>query len=172
MMLYQHAINSPVGELTLTVTEAGDIRALLWPDHPENLVSLENRGDQVAAPTTSHPATVGTTFENTTHQIADYFDSRRTTFDLPLDLKGTDFQVETWQALQTISYGETSTYGQHAAALGRPKAARAIGAAIGRNPISIIVPCHRVVGASGSLTGFAGGLPTKSFLLELEQRQR
>ncbi len=169
MKLYQHIIDSPVGELTATVTDTGTLRALLWPDHPEGLVTLEKNGDELATPTTKPSNCAQKTFEMLTQQLAEYFAGKRTSFDLPLDLQGTDFQLEAWEALQTIGYGQTATYGQQASSIGRPKAARAIGAAIGRNPISIIVPCHRVVGASGSLTGFAGGLTAKSFLLTLEK---
>lgn len=102
-------------------------------------------------------------------QLNEYFAGLRTGFDLPLRAAGTAFQQAVWSELRKIPYGETRTYGQLAAALGRPKACRAVGGACHRNPIGIIVPCHRVVGASGSLTGYAGGLEAKRYLLELEQ---
>jgi methylated-DNA-[protein]-cysteine S-methyltransferase len=102
-------------------------------------------------------------------QLADYFAGRRTTFELPLDLQaGTPFQQSVWAALQAIPRGGTTSYGELARQLGRPQAARAIGAAVGRNPVSIVVPCHRVVGTGGSLTGYAGGLERKTALLRLE----
>src|SRR5262249_28516633 len=103
------------------------------------------------------------------HQLAAYFDGDLVTFELPLELHGTDFQRRCWLALPTIPYGQTRSYGAQARRLGlRNDAARAVGAANGRNPIPIVLPCHRVIGADGSLTGFGGGLPVKRFLLEHE----
>ena len=101
-------------------------------------------------------------------QLGQYFAKERTDFDLPLDLQGTDFQQEAWKALARIPYGETWTYKQQAELLGRPKAVRAVGAANGKNPVSIVLPCHRVIGSNGTLTGFAGGLDTKKQLLLFE----
>lgn len=102
-------------------------------------------------------------------QLNEYFAGLRQEFDLPLAPKGTAFQQQVWAALRRIPYGETRTYGQLAALLGRPKAARAVGGGCHRNPIGIIIPCHRVVGANGALTGYAGGLENKQYLLELER---
>jgi len=102
-------------------------------------------------------------------QLDAYFLRQITTFDLPLGLEGTPFQLRVWSALLKIPYGETRSYAQLAAALDNPSATRAVGAANGRNPISIVVPCHRVIGADGSLTGFGGGIERKKFLLSLEQ---
>ncbi|HEY0689453.1 MAG TPA: methylated-DNA--[protein]-cysteine S-methyltransferase [Kribbella sp.] len=102
-------------------------------------------------------------------QLAEYFAGGRTRFDLPLKMTGTPFQQEVWAALQGIPYGETTTYKELADALGKPQAARAVGLANGKNPISIIVPCHRVVGSTGSLTGYGGGLPRKQQLLAHER---
>ena len=102
-------------------------------------------------------------------QLEEYFTGSRRDFELPLDLHGTEFQVEAWQALADIPYGHTATYGQQAASIGRPKAARAIGGANGRNPVAIVLPCHRIVGADGSLTGFGGGIEVKKWLLDHEQ---
>jgi methylated-DNA-[protein]-cysteine S-methyltransferase len=101
-------------------------------------------------------------------QLAEYFSGERKDFDLPLKLNGTEFQVSVLEALLEIPYGETTSYGAIAKQIGRPKAVRAVGAANGRNPIPIIVPCHRVIGSSGDLTGFGGGLDTKEALLRLE----
>ena len=101
-------------------------------------------------------------------QLDDYFAGRRASFALPLDLRGTDFQQAVWQALCAIPFGQTTTYGRHAERLGNPRAVRAVGTAIGRNPLSIIVPCHRVLGATQALTGYAGGLARKRELLALE----
>ena len=102
-------------------------------------------------------------------QLHEYFSGDRRTFDLPLDLKGTPFQLQAWHALLEIPYGETLTYGEQAVAISNPKAVRAIGLANGKNPISIIVPCHRVIGKNGTLTGYGGGIERKKFLLQLEK---
>lgn len=101
-------------------------------------------------------------------QLQEYFAGARSTFDLPFDMRGTAFQKQVWEQLLAIPYGETRSYGDIARRLGKPAANRAVGAANGRNPLSIVVPCHRVIGASGTLTGFAGGLDAKRVLLELE----
>lgn len=103
-------------------------------------------------------------------QLNEYFQGKRKSFSLRLDLIGTQFQNRVWKALLGIPFGETRSYGQLARELGNPRASRAVGAATGRNPISIVVPCHRVVGASGKLTGFAGGLPIKTHLLKFERK--
>jgi methylated-DNA-[protein]-cysteine S-methyltransferase len=103
-------------------------------------------------------------------QLAEYFEGRRTRFDLPLAPRGTPFQQAVWRALLAVPFGRTSTYGAIAAAVGRPSAVRAVGAAVGANPIAIIVPCHRIIGRDGALTGYAGGLDRKARLLALEQR--
>jgi methylated-DNA-[protein]-cysteine S-methyltransferase len=102
--------------------------------------------------------------------LQDYFDGARTAFDLPLHPVGTPFQRDVWNALRAIPYGATASYAQIARQIGKPNAVRAVGAANGRNPLPIVVPCHRVIGSDGSLTGFSGGLPAKRFLLALEQR--
>lgn len=108
-------------------------------------------------------------FQQTIGQLTDYFDGRRTRFDLPLDLTaGTPFQQQVWQALLGIAHGATTSYGLLSATIGKPAAVRALGSAVGRNPISVIVPCHRVLGSDGSLTGYAGGLERKTALLSLE----
>lgn len=109
--------------------------------------------------------------ERAAEQLAEYFAGERTTFDLPLAPEGTEFQQKVWMLLRAIPFGETRTYGQLATKLKQPTASRAVGAANGRNPLGIIVPCHRVIGASGDLTGYAGGLPMKKWLLAHEQRQ-
>jgi methylated-DNA-[protein]-cysteine S-methyltransferase len=102
-------------------------------------------------------------------QLDEYFNGARRDFELPLDLQGTEFQVAAWNALADIPYGRTASYGQQAASIGRPKAVRAIGGANGRNPVAIVLPCHRIVGADGSLTGFGGGIVVKKWLLDHEQ---
>lgn len=103
-------------------------------------------------------------------QVSEYFDAKRRRFELPLAPRGSDFQKQVWKALERISFGETTTYGALAAKLGRPKAARAVGRANATNPISLVIPCHRVIGSGGALTGYAGGLPVKEALLALERR--
>lgn len=108
-------------------------------------------------------------FGQARRELAEYFAGKRTTFDVPVRPAGTDFQLAVWNALRAIPYGETCRYVDVAARIGRPKASRAVGMANGSNPLPIVVPCHRVIGANGSLTGFGGGLETKRFLLELER---
>jgi methylated-DNA-[protein]-cysteine S-methyltransferase len=148
---------SPVGELTL-VAKGDSLAAILWQDDRPGRVRLgEMRVDA------SRPVLL-----ETARQLNDYFAGRRTAFDLPLAFDGTAFQQDVWQALLTIPYGETRSYGDIARQIGRPQAVRAVGAANGRNPISIIAPCHRVIGASGELTGFAGGMLAKETLLTIE----
>src|SRR5262249_47372894 len=111
-------------------------------------------------------------FVDVTRQLHEYFAGTLREFDIPLLMEGTEFQKKVWKALQTIPYGETTSYGELAKKIGDPKAVRAVGAANGQNPIPIIVPCHRVIGSDGSLTGFGGGLENKRKLLELERGQR
>lgn len=159
MTLYSTTIASPVGALTLVAGENGLI-AVLW----ENDDPVRVRVGQTEA-RADHPV-----LKAAAEQLAEYFAGKRTRFSLPLEPLGTAFQQAVWSALLTIPYGETRSYGQIAQALDRPSAARAVGAANGRNPLSIIVPCHRLVGADGSLTGFAGGLDAKRRLLALEAR--
>ena len=159
-MMFTTTIDTPVGPLRLFATKTG-LREICWPG-PQT-----ERATHDAAEAPDHPV-----LARAATQLAEYFTGKRTAFDVPLDPVGTGFQQEAWGYLRTIPYGETRTYGKQAAAIGRPKASRAVGAANGRNPLSIIVPCHRVVGADGSLTGFAGGLEIKRFLLELEATHR
>ena len=125
---------------------------------------LESDGNAVEAD--DHPVLAAATA-----QLAEYFAGRRQEFDIPLDLTGTEFQRAAWSALASVPFGETRSYRQQAEAIGRPKAVRAIGAANGRNPVPIVLPCHRIVGSDGSLTGYGGGLPIKEFLLNHEQAQ-
>ncbi len=111
-----------------------------------------------------------TVFAQAKLELAEYFDGKRTQFTVPIKIDGTQFQTEVWQELAKIPYGTTTSYGEMAKNIGRPKASRAVGAANGANRLPIILPCHRVIGANKSLTGFAGGLPVKEFLLALEQK--
>lgn len=149
---------SPVGELTL-VADARGLAAILWEKDRPGRVRLGSLTEDA-----EHPVLV-----ETERQLGEYFAGKRRTFDVPLSFSGSDFQKQVWGALLTIPFGETRSYGEIAQQVGRPTASRAVGAANGRNPISIIAPCHRVVGSTGKLTGFAGGLDAKKYLLELEQ---
>ncbi|WP_200943311.1 MULTISPECIES: methylated-DNA--[protein]-cysteine S-methyltransferase [unclassified Rhizobium] len=154
-------ISSPVGRLTL-VARGDGLAAILWEnDDPKRVrlgPSIEDR---------DHPV-----LKETEWQLQQYFDGSRTSFSIKLDLDGTDFQRAAWQALLTIPYGETRTYAEIARQIGNPKAFRAMGAANGRNPVSIVVPCHRAIGSDGQLHGFAGGLEAKRYLLDLEKNHR
>lgn len=149
-------IDSPIGTLTAAADRSG-LRWLLFPRNRHE--PLRNDWHRDAAP-----------FTDLRRQLADYFAGERTTFDLDLAPVGTAFQQSVWTALREIPYGETRSYGDIAARIGNPKGVRAVGLANGRNPIPIIVPCHRVIGANGTLTGFGGGIDTKRFLLDLETR--
>lgn len=151
-------IRSPVGELTL-VAEARGLAAILWENDRPGRVRLGALTADAA-----HPVLV-----ETERQLREYFGGRRRAFDVPLFFSGSAFQQRVWRALLTIPFGETRSYGEIARQIGNPAASRAVGAANGRNPISIIAPCHRVVGSNGKLTGFAGGLDAKKYLLELER---
>ena len=155
-LVFKH-VPSPVGRLKLVAGDAGLV-AILWesedPDRVRLGAMIEQRDHSVLA--------------ETERQLGDYFAGRRQGFNLRLDFRGTNFQKAVWQALLTIPFGETRTYGEIARQIGRPSASRAVGAANGANPVSIVVPCHRVIGADGRLTGYGGGLPRKSALLRLE----
>ncbi len=156
--LARTTVETPLGPLTLVASAAG-LRAARWDDeHPaESIVADPAPGSVLAL---------------VAEQLGDYFAGRRREFDVPLDEAGTTFQRLAWAALRTIPFGETISYGQQATRLGRVKAARAVGGANSRNPISVITPCHRVVGASGDLTGFAAGIDRKRWLLDHEARMR
>jgi methylated-DNA-[protein]-cysteine S-methyltransferase len=159
--LVQSQFASPLGPITLAASAHG--LAGLWFDGQRHLPA-ELLGDAPWPRDDAHPVLAAAAA-----QLADYFAGRRRQFDLPLDLShGTPFQQSVWQALLKIDTGATASYGQISARVGRAQAMRAVGAAIGRNPISIIVPCHRVIGASGALTGYAGGIERKTALLQLE----
>ena len=150
-------MDTPVGRLRLVAGDQGLV-AVLWPDDDPKRVQI---GEPVEAP--DHPI-----LSQARRELSEYFAGQRRGFTVPLDFRGSDFQKKVWAALLEIPFGETRSYGQLATQLGDRNASRAVGAANGRNPISIIAPCHRVIGASGKLTGFAGGLETKAYLLNLE----
>ncbi len=157
MTLSRTRIDSPVGRLDLVASDEALV-AVLWERDRPDRVRLEPLVEAV-----DHPI-----LSLTARQLGEYFAGARTVFDIPLEFRGPEFQKSVWQALLTIPFGETRTYGQIAQQIGRPTASRAVGAANGANPISIIAPCHRVIGADGSLTGFAGGMENKRLLLNLE----
>jgi methylated-DNA-[protein]-cysteine S-methyltransferase len=147
---------SPFGEIRITATEKG-------------IGELHIEGKKSSAPSSRshrpHPA-----IRQTGKALSDYFSGKQKTFSLPLDLRGTPFQKAVWRELLRIPYGQTRTYGEIARRIGKPRAARAVGMACHRNPVGIIIPCHRVIGADGSLTGYAGGLKTNRALLDRQRR--
>lgn len=150
-------VTTNLGGVVLAATDKG--LAGLWFDAQKHLPDMTGWRTDDAHPVLRAAAA----------QLLDFLAGRRTTFDVPLDLShGTDFQQAVWQALREIPAGATTSYGALSARVGRPTAVRAVGAAVGRNPVSVIVPCHRVVGATGALTGYAGGLERKTALLQLE----
>lgn len=150
-------MQSPVGEIKLVAGDRG-LAAILWENDDPKRVRLGPMAEAA-----NHPVLL-----EAERQLHEYFAGTRKAFSLTLDFVGTEFQKQVWIALLTIPYGETRSYGEIAAQIGNPKAVRAVGAANGRNPISIIAPCHRVIGSNGKLTGFAGGLEAKSCLLKIE----
>jgi methylated-DNA-[protein]-cysteine S-methyltransferase len=159
--IVQTRYDSPLGAMVIAATDKG--LAGLWFDGQRHLPP-ELTGPSVWPSDPEHPV-----LKEVIRQLGDYFAGRRTAFDVPLDLAyGTDFQQSVWQALLKIPQGGTASYGEVSQRIGKPAAVRAVGAAVGRNPVSIIVPCHRVMGAGGALTGYAGGLERKSALLKLE----
>ena len=159
MTLVRKTVPSPVGALTLVASQRG-LAAILWEDDKLSRVPL-SPSEKVSDHPTLHAAET---------QLCEYFAGRRRAFDLPRDPTGTPFQRAVWEALAAIPYGETRSYAAIARAIGRPTATRAVGAANGRNPLSIVVPCHRVIGSGGALTGFAGGVAAKRWLLDHEAR--
>jgi methylated-DNA-[protein]-cysteine S-methyltransferase len=150
-------VKSPVGKLTLVASGDG-LAGILWENDRPHRVRLNLQAEDAG-----HPVLL-----ETERQLGEYFAGQRTAFALKLDVAGTPFQRQVWNALLTIPFGETRSYRQIASQIGNPSAVRAVGAANGRNPISIVAPCHRVIGSTGRLTGFAGGLAVKARLLALE----
>lgn len=164
-ILASRTVGNPFGSLTLVGSKAG-IRAILWPADNPARAGLGG----VRLHDASHDDSLDV-LDEAALQLEEYFAGTRTTFDLPLDLQGTPFQCAAWRALAEIPYGETRSYADQATRLGRPRAVRAVGTANGRNPLSLVLPCHRVVGSDGALHGFAGGLEVKATLLAFERRQ-
>ena len=150
-------LNSPIGVLLIVVSDSG-VKRIDFVDRNKKSSLTRNTARQ------QHPI-----LTDALQQLTEYFGGTRTTFSLPLDLGGTEFQQQAWLALAHIPYGDTMTYGEQAASIGRPTAVRAIGVANSKNPIAIVLPCHRVIGADGSLTGYAGGMDKKIWLLNHER---
>lgn len=146
-MIYRRCLNSPVGHLTLVCDETHLLEVNWEKDEAQDTFHLLLSAEK---------------------QLNEYFDGKREVFDLPLNPRGTRFQLEVWKRLQGIPFGSTMSYGELAQRIGRPKAARAVGAANGKNPLPIIIPCHRVIGHNGNLVGFLGGVKSKELLLRLE----
>jgi methylated-DNA-[protein]-cysteine S-methyltransferase len=159
VMKYQTKIDSPIGTLTL-VAEDDALTEVHFPnDAHDDDIDMVDAADHAV-------------LQQAAHELGEYFSGARVDFDVPLGPRGTAFQLAAWSALRTIPFGETVSYGEQAKRLGEPGKARAVGAANGRNPLPIIVPCHRVVGANGHLTGFGGGIETKAWLLDHEREVR
>ena len=160
MDLVYKVIRSPIGNLKLVASSVGLV-AVLWENDTPKRVRLPDLKEDP-----QHPMLL-----QAERELKEYFAGQRNDFAVPLDMRGTQFQKQVWEALLAIPFGETRTYGQLARQLGNPNATRAVGAANGRNPIAVLVPCHRVIGSSGKLTGFAGGLEAKAHLLSLESAE-
>ena len=161
MSLAYKVFDSPVGKLKLVASEVGLV-AVLWENENPRRVPLTDLIEDGQQPI----------LLKAERQLSEYFTGQRSAFSLPLDMRGTPSQKGVWRILQAIPFGQTLSYGQIAQRLGRPAASRAVGAANGRNPISIVIPCHRVIGSGGKLTGFAGGLDVKARLLRHEANQQ
>jgi len=157
-MNYYTIAPSPLGEMTLQANDEGILG--IW------FTTQTTRPDDLGQENANHAV-----LSLALTQLDEYFTGKRTQFDLPIAAKGTAFQMQVWQALTTIPYGETWSYQELANAIGNPKAVRAVGLANGKNPVSIVVPCHRVIGKNGKLTGYAGGIERKRWLLERESNQ-
>lgn len=155
--------SSPIGKLTI-ITSLRGLHAVLWENDRQN-TKIEKIINNLSQSKNER------TIVKTKLQLAEYFQGKRTSFNLPLVIEGTDFQIQVWNQLLNIPYSMTITYAEQAAKIGDKNKARAVGTANGFNPISIIIPCHRVIGSNGHLTGFGGGLEKKAFLLQLEKYQ-
>ena len=159
LQFYSGAFMAPFGEVTIVASHIG-VRYVTFADdaHPKSLdmLNVESNDCHVVV-------------HEVVRQLDEYFSGTRREFDLPLDLQGTEFQVAAWRSLARVPFGSTASYGEQAASIGRPRAVRAIGGANGRNPVAIVLPCHRIIGANGSLTGFGGGIAVKKWLLDHEK---
>lgn len=158
---YSDEMDSPVGKLTI-ITSTEGLHAILWDNERESIAYDQMMRNFIKSPNEA-------TITKTKKQLSEYFENKRQSFDLPLILNGTVFQIQAWQQLQKIPYATTISYGQQAEKMGNKNKARAVGMANRLNPISIVIPCHRVIGSNGHLVGFAGGLERKTYLLNLER---
>ena len=159
MKYFYTVMGTPVGDILL-IADNKNLCSIYWPNQEpdkKKFLNLERK---------DHSKVLRTVVK----QLYQYFEGKRVVFDLPIKMVGTTFQRKVWDALTSIKFGETVSYRDIAKKVGNPKAVRAVGAAIGKNPISIIIPCHRVIGSNGKLTGFAGGVVAKELLLDLENR--
>jgi len=159
-MFYLQKIKSPVGEINIVADEThllAVIPDINWHKYIKKFKGINDSGNKIT--------------QDTHSQLDEYFAKKRKNFNLPISLSGTDFQNKAWQALLDIPYGETISYIEQANRVGQPKAQRAVGGANGANPIAIIIPCHRVIGKSGKLTGYASGIKIKKYLLKLESQK-
>jgi O-6-methylguanine DNA methyltransferase len=163
MRLYYRALDTPIGKLLVAASSRGICRICFPSESASDRAAWFDRHVSQAPQEGADGFLV-----EVKEQLIRYFEDRGETFDVPLDLRGTPFQVQVWRQLLEIPYGGTVSYGDIARAIGNPRASQAVGAAVGKNPVPIVVPCHRVIGHDGSLVGFGGGLPTKEKLLELE----
>ena len=163
-VMRSRTLDTPIGELTLLASDDGLTHVLFADQEPADVGLGPDDHDDGTGP--------DPVLDAAARQLTEYFAGERRDFDLPLDLDGTEFQRAAWRALADVPYGETRSYAEQADAIGRPGAFRAVGAANGRNPVPIVLPCHRIVGADGSLTGFGGGLAVKERLLRHEQSQQ
>ena len=163
MSLGYQELDTPIGKLLVAATSRGLCR-ICFPSESEAHRARWFDRYFSATPWEGEGSSLGEAIR----QLIRYFEGRKGSFELPLDLRGTPFQIQVWRQLLEIPYGTTVSYGEVARAVGNPRASQAVGSAVGRNPVPIVVPCHRVIGHDGSLVGFGGGLPTKVKLLELE----
>jgi O-6-methylguanine DNA methyltransferase len=162
--LYSRNVETPIGRILVAATPAGVCRVCFPSERPEHRYLWFNRYFSILPLEQRYPVV-----DRAVQEIEEYFARRRHSFDLPLDLRGTEFQLRVWTELAKVPFGVTTSYGELARRVGKPGGARAIGNALGSNPVPIIVPCHRVIGHDQSLVGFGGGLSIKEQLLELEQ---
>ncbi len=162
--LYSRNIDTPIGRIVVAATPAGVCRVCFASERPENWYLWFDRYFSTLPLEQRHPVV-----DRAVSEIEEYFARHRQSFDVPLDLRGTEFQLRVWTELVNVPFGATTSYGELARRVGKPGGARAIGNALGRNPVPIIVPCHRVIGHDQALVGFGGGLSVKEQLLELEQ---
>lgn len=165
MLVSIHVLDTPIGPLTVIVG-AGAVRGVRFA-RPDGAADIPDGLDGQVSTDPERPD--DPVLADVVHQLHEYFDGHRQQFDLPLAPEGTEFQRRCWDALLTLPYGQTTTYRDQAARLGQPSAVRAVGAANGRNPIPVIIPCHRIIGANGHLVGFGGGLAAKAWLLDHER---